>query len=334
MKRLLSLLAAGSAFALASPSIAQHSSMPGMPGMEAPAEPSSPAPAEDHSAHAPDHAAMGHDAAMLGMDHSGPDMAAMPDMQATGTALPAGNAPPPPVPSDHYADRFFPAAEMERARDIMMMEEGASQFGQVLLNVFEYQAHRRDDGYRWSGEAWYGGDINRLWLKSEGEGAFGGNLETAELQALYSRAIDPYFNLQAGIRQDFGRGPGRTYATIGIEGLAPGFSEVDGAMFLSSKGDVLGRFEAYYDQRITQRLIFQPRLEINLSAQDIPESAIGAGLTDIELGGRLRYEFSRQFAPYVGISYLHKSGATARLARTAGEDADAVSFVAGLRFWL
>jgi len=329
MRRFLSLLVAGSAIALASPTIAQHASMP---GMGAQAQPSPPAPAEDHAAPAPDHAAMGHDAPMPGMDHSGHDMAAMADR--AGTAQPVGNAPPPPVPSDHYADRFFPAAEMARAREAMMMEGGASLFGQVLFNVFEYQAHRGDGGYRWSGEAWYGGDINRLWLKSEGEGASGGDLETAELQALYSRAIDPYFNLQAGIRQDFGRGPGRTYATIGIEGLAPGFSEVGGAMFLSSKGDVLGRFEAYYDQRITQRLIFQPRLEINLSAQDIPESAIGAGLTDIELGGRLRYEFSRQFAPYVGISYLHKSGATARLARAAGEDADAVSFVAGLRFWL
>lgn len=333
MSRLLSLLAAGSAIALISPSIAQHASMP---GMEMPTKPS---PPEDHSAPVPDHGTTGHDAAMPGMDHSGHGTAAMPDMQppnvqTTGTAQPAGNAPPPPVPSDHYADRFFPAADMNRARDIMMMEEGGAQFGQVLLNVLEYQAHRGNDGYRWSGEAWYGGDINRLWLKSEGEGGFGGSLETAELQALYSRAIDPYFNLQAGIRQDFGRGPARTYATIGIEGLAPGFFEVEGAMFLSSKGDVLGRLEGTYDQRITQRLIFQPRLEMNLSAQDIPENAVGTGLTDIELGGRLCYEFSRQFAPYVGVSYLHKFGATARFARAAGEDAEAVSFVAGLRFWL
>ncbi|KFL48787.1 copper resistance protein CopB [Sphingobium sp. ba1] len=153
------------------------------------------------------------------------------------------------------------------------------------------------------------------------------------MQVLYSRAIDPYFNLQGGIRQDFGRGPDRTYATIGVEGLAPGMFEVEGALFLSTKGDVLGRVEGYYDQRITQRLILQPRAEVNFAAQDIPENDIGSGLVNIELGARLRYEFSRQFAPYIGVSYLRKAGDTARLSRLAGEDVHATSFVAGVRFW-
>ncbi|WP_197423640.1 copper resistance protein B, partial [Novosphingobium sp. CCH12-A3] len=116
---------------------------------------------------------------------------------------------------------------------------GGNNFGQVLLNLFEYQAHSGRDGYRWDGEGFYGGDINRLWLKSEGEGEFGRGIDSAEVQVLYSRAIDPYFNLQGGIRQDFGRGPDRTYATIGVEGLAPGMFEVEGALFLSTKGDVL-----------------------------------------------------------------------------------------------
>ena len=151
-----------------------------------------------------------------------------------------------------------------------LAQHGGQTFYQVLLNVAEYQFHSGRDGYRWDGEAWYGGDINRLWLKSEGEGEFRRGLDSAEVQALYSRAIDPYFNLQAGVRQDFGRGPKRTYATVGVEGLAPGFFEVEGALFLSTKGDVLGRVEGYYDQRVTQRLILQPRAEFNFSAQDVP----------------------------------------------------------------
>lgn len=270
---------------------------------------------------------------MPGMDHSQHDMGAASGMQMTGTALPAGNTPPPPIPTDHYADRDFPADEMARARSVMMKDQGAKPFGQVLLNIFEYQAHKGRDGYRWDGEGWYGGDLDRVWIKSEGEGEFGRGIDTAEVQALYSRAVDPYFNLQAGIRQDFGRGPDRTYSTVGFEGLAPGFFEVEGALFLSNKGDLIGRVEGYYDQRLTQRLIFQPRAEFNFSAQDVPENDIGSGLVNVELGARLRYEISRQFAPYVGLSYLRKTGDTARLSRLAGEDVHATSFVAGIRFW-
>jgi len=279
---------------------------------------------------------------MTGMDmsgdHSGHDMSAMsgmttPGMAQTGTALPAGDAPTPAAPMDHYADRFFPASDMSQSRAAMMREQGGQTLYQVMFNLAEVQAHTGRDGYRWDGEAWVGGDINRLWLKTEGEGAFRAGVESAEAQALYSHAIDPYFNLQAGIRQDFGQGPNRTYATVGFEGLAPYMFEVEGALFLSDQGDLLGRLEGYYDQRITQRLILQPRVELNLSAQDVPAYRIGTGLTDAELGLRLRYEISRQFAPYVGLSYEAKTGRSADFARADGKDPTTTSFVAGVRFW-
>lgn len=254
-------------------------------------------------------------------------------MEMTGTALPAGDSPAPPPPRDHYADRQFPKDEMARARARMMREQGGQTFHQVMFNLAEYRAHQGRDGYHWDGEAFVGGDISRLWLKSEGEGAFGDALERAEVQLLYSRAIDPYFNLQAGIRQDFGPGPDRTYATVGFEGLAPYMFEVEGALFLSDKGDLLGRFEGYYDQRIMQRLVLQPRVEFNLAAQDMPANRIGAGLTDAEFGLRLRYEITRRFAPYVGVSHEAKTGRTADFARADGEDPSTTSFVAGVRIW-
>jgi copper resistance protein B len=87
------------------------------------------------------------------------------------------------------------------------------------------------------------GDINRL-HQVGGRGSFREGIDSAEVQALYSRTIGPYFNLQAGVRQDLGPSPKRTYATVGLEGLAPGFFEVEGAVFLSNKGDVLGRLRA------------------------------------------------------------------------------------------
>ena len=301
-----------------------HSAMPGM------AMPQT-GPADDKAMPAMDHSTMpGMD---MSGDHAGHDMGAMQDMEMTGTALPAGNAPAPKPPMDHYADRQFPAADMAQSRMAMMHEQGGQSFSQVMFNLAEVQVRQGRDGYRWDGEAWFGGDINRLTLKSEGEGVFRRGVESAEIQALYSRAIGPYFNLQAGIRHDFQPSPSRTYATIGFEGLAPYWFEVEGAAFLSDKGDVLGRFEGYYDQRLTQRLVLQPRVELNLSAQDIPENKIGSGLVDAELGLRLRYEITRQFAPYIGVSYEAKTGRTADYARADGEDPTTTSLVAGVRIW-
>ena len=169
----------------------QHQASPAPQGDAAgqpqPASPAMPdMPGMDHSQHQdgamPD---------MPGMDHSQHGQTAMPGMQMTGTALPAGNAPPPPPPSDHFADRDFPGAEMARSRDIMMKDSGGNNFGQVLLNLFEYQAHSGRDGYRWDGEGFYGGDINRLWLKSEGEGEFGARPGTDFPSNPFEAAVSP-----------------------------------------------------------------------------------------------------------------------------------------------
>lgn len=345
MTRAAIMLAAASTLVLGTPAFAQDGAMQNMPGMvpggarpaqqkEKSAEPrpqeQAPMAGMDRGSHdKPDAEASDH----AQMDHSQHGATAMSGMEMTGTALPAGDAPPPPVPHDRYADRDFPAEDMARSHMAMMKESGDGKFGQLLLNIFEYQAHSGRDGYRWDGEAFYGGDINRVWLKSEGEGEFKRGVDTAEVQALLSHSVDPYFNLQAGVRQDLGRGARRTYATVGFEGLAPGMFEVEGALFLSQKGELLVRLEGYYDQRITQRLIVQPRVELNFSAQNIAENDTGSGLVDGEIGVRLRYEISRQFAPYLGVSYLRKVGDTVRYARAAGEDVHATSFVAGVRFW-
>jgi copper resistance protein B len=292
----------------------------------------------DHSGHGekqeseapdcpPEHAAMGH------CTPDAPKQVLPEPSAARGTDLPPGNAPAPAAPHDWYADRIWSKEAMDHSRHAMMVENGGQKIAFISLNLAEYQARKGRDGYRWDGEAWYGGDIERLTIKSEGEGSFGEGIEQTETQLLYNRAIGPYFNVQAGVRQDFGAGPDRTYATIGFEGLAPYWFEVEGALFLSAKGDLLGRVESYYDQRITQKLILQPMAELNLSAQDVRESGIGAGVSDVELGLRLRYEIVREFAPYVGVEWARKVGDTARFARAGGEDASKVSVVAGVRVW-
>lgn len=255
------------------------------------------------------------------------------DVAMTGTALPAGDAPPPPIPTDHYADRAYPPAANANARALMRHQQGGQAFYQVLFNLAELQVHDGHDGYRWDGEAWFGGDINRVTLKSEGEGTLHEGIDSAEVQLLYSRAVGPYFNLQGGVRHDLAPTHTRTFVTVGVEGLAPYMFQTEARAFVATTGQVLGRLEGWYDQRLTQRLVLQPRVELNLAAQNDRRTGTGAGLTDAELGLRLRYEIAREFAPYVGVSYESETGRTAAYSRAEGKDPTTTSFVAGIRFW-
>jgi len=286
--------------------------------------PAAPAPADPHAGH--------HMPAATPADpHAGHVMTA--PATATGAELPVGDAAAPTPPTDHLADKVYDPAQMDAARGVLRQEHGGMRLSRTMIDFAEVRPDKGADVYAWEGEFRYGGDIDRLVVKSEGEGAFGHGLEKAEVQALWSRAIGPYFDLQAGVRQDFQPRPRRTYATVGFEGLAPYWFDVEGAVFLSDKGDLSARFEGSYDLRLTQRLILQPRAEANLAAQDVPELGVGAGLTDVELGLRLRYELRREFAPFVGVHYERKFGDTADLARAAGEGRDDLRVVVGLRAW-
>jgi copper resistance protein B len=254
------------------------------------------------------------------------------DQAAAMPEAPIPQGPPPPTPTDHLADRYYNPAAMAAARSQLSAEHGGAIYSKVMANLFEYQAHSGGGGYRWEGMGWYGGDINRFVAKSEGQGSKRDGVESAEIQALYSRAVSPYFDLQAGVRQDF-KPHARTYLTVGTEGLLPYWFDVQGAVFLSTKGELLGRLEGTYDFRLTQRLILQPRAELNFSAQNTRATRTGSGLSDAELGLRLRYEISRQFAPYIGVSFDGKTGGTAAFARAAGQDVHTTSFVVGIRTW-
>jgi copper resistance protein B len=258
---------------------------------------------------------------------------ASPSVEQLGTNLPAGTGTPPPVPADKAADRFYRPSEMEDGRHHLQHMHGGQNFYQVMFDLAEYQIRDGDDGFNWDVEAWYGGDIHRLWLRSEGEGDFKRGVERAEIQALYSRAIGPYFNLQGGVRYDFRPNPSRVYAALGVEGLAPSFFELEGFVFLSDKGDVLLRAGGAYDQRITQRLILQPRAELNFALQDMPDIEVGSGLSEAELGLRLRYDITREFSPYVGVEYEESFGRTKDLRRVAGEKGQHWNLVIGVRTW-
>ena len=286
-----------------------------------------------------DHGMMDHSQMDHGqMDHGQAGHMSMEHMKMGGESAPSGDIPRSPPPPEafsgpvHAADKYVGAEVMAASRANVVRHIAGLPVFWFMADRAEYRARQGKDGYLWDVQAAYGGHVDKLWLKSEGEGNFDEKPESAEAQALWSHAIGPWWDVQAGVRQDL-VGPSRTYAVIGVQGLAPYLFEVDGAAFLSNKGDVTARIEAELDQRLTQRLILQPRVEFNLAAQDIPELGIGAGIDRIETGLRLRYAFAREFAPYIGIAQEWKVGQSADYARAAGEGASTTNFVAGVRFW-
>jgi copper resistance protein B len=299
-----------------------------------PTAPQSNLPAQQPPTCLPEHAAMGHctlpsPAQNAQSDpHAGHDMGSMP-----GPEIAPG--PPPPealTGPKHAADAYWGQA-MNRSRNILREEHGGMPVAKLFVDRAEARVRDERDGYLLDAQAWYGGDINKLWLKSEVEGSWGEKLEHAEVQALWSHAIDPWFDLQAGVRYDPQPGPNRSHLVLGVQGLAPYWWEVEGALFLSNKGDVTARAEAEYDLRITQKLILQPRAEVDLSLQDVPELAIGSGLTNASLGLRLRYQISPLVAPYIGVEYERAFGDTRRFLRAEGEDPGGFNLLAGIRFW-
>ena len=317
------------AVAATAPAMPAGHDMSSMPGMAMPEmAPSAGDPYAGRAMPAASDRPMQHD--MMSM----PGMAgtAASSMPAVGTDLAPGNAPAPAPVEGLAAARYWGVDAMQRANRGLRQEHGGMTYRQVLFNLAEVQVRDGRDGYRWDGEGWIGGDVDRFTLKSEGGGSVGRSVDHAEIQALYTRALDPYWNLQTGVRQDIAP-HARSYATIGVEGLAPYWFETEGALFLSDRGDVLARAEAWYDERVTQFFVLQPRVELNLSAQNVPRDRLGAGVTDAEIGLRLRYEKSRQVAPYVGVSWERQFGDTARFSRARGDDTGGFSLVAGVRTW-
>lgn len=209
----------------------------------------------------------------------------------------------------------------------------------TLFEQLEYciADNQTPDHLGWKVQGWIGGDFNKFWWKNEGEAVFEGPDEgETKTDLLYSRLITPFWNFQIGAQYANKWRPDeyedRWSGVFALQGLAPYKFELDNSLYISEDGDVTFEFEAEYNIRITQRLVLQPRAELGFAAQDIPERNLGAGMTDANLGLRLRYEIKREFAPYVGIRYRFLLGETDNIAQAAGVDTEQLFFVAGFRF--
>ena len=320
------------ALLLAQPVVAQtdHSSMPGMtmpaPATTPPAA-TPPAPAQVRS---PPPAA---------------EMPGMPGMTTPAPAVPRPGAPAPdpatrpasaPAPSAPVFPPLVPPVPVDTTGWPSPVADNAFK-SFLLFDILEFQHAPNLEGARWDVLGWYGGDTERVWFKSEGR--YNGISRTGDgdLQLLYGRLISPFIDLQAGVRYEqqlsWDNGLGRGFAVIGVKGLVPYGMELDASIFLSQSGDLSARVTLAQDFLLTQQLILQPRVELNAALQSAARYGVGAGVNDIEAGLRLRYEFRREFAPYVGVSWLQSLGETAALRSAGGENTSAFQLVAGVRLW-
>ncbi len=234
----------------------------------------------------------------------------------------------PSVPRDPHAY----AGGYEFSQFPMRHESAALKIGLLRFDRFEWVRNDDDTAIVYDLQAWYGVDHNRAVIKAEGD-VDDGRLEDARTELFWSRAVAVFWDAQIGLRHDGGQGPDRVWLAAGIQGLAPYWFDVDVTAYAGDKGRTALSFEAEYELLFTQKLILQPRFEANLYGKGDEERGLGSGLSDISAGLRLRYEFRREFAPYVGIEWVGKYGGSADYARAAGLDAKETRAVAGARFW-
>ena len=233
----------------------------------------------------------------------------------------------PDVRSPDYSDgyRYTNMRGMDMADHV--------RIGMLLVDQLEY-AHDNhgNNGAFLDAEMSYGEDFDKLWLKAEGDSARG-RLEDLRTEVLWNHAIASYWGTELGLRHDWGEGPDRTWAAFGVQGLAPFWFDTEAEVYLGGNGRTAARVQLEYEELITQRLVLQPKFEVNLYGKDDPQRGLGSGLSDSELGVRLRYDIKREFGPYIGVVWRERYGRTATLARAKGVPAGELQLTAGLRFW-
>lgn len=289
-----------------------------------------PAAAQSHDGHsghqaaAVDHSKMDHSK----IDHSTMDHSKMDHSRMDHSQHAPMQQPREPIPEVTDADRAaaFPAI------DHGAMQHPPAINSLLLVDRLEQWDGRHGNGQAWEASGWIGGDINRLWLRSEGERRDGRTV-SSDLELLYGRSISPWWDVLAGVKQDFRPADPRTWAALGIQGMAPYKFETSATLYAGSGGQLMAKAEVEYDVLLTNRLILQPMLEATLAARDEPAHGIGRGLNKIEAGLRLRYEFSRRFAPYIGITHERLFGDTADYSRMDEDHARDTRWVAGVRMW-
>lgn len=297
---------------------------------------------DDHAAHqaAPvDHSKMDHST----MDHSKMDHSTMDHSKMDHSTMEHPKMdhsrmdPSLHAPTQSPREPIPALTDADRAAAFPPIDHGAMQHAPAInsllrVNRLEQWDGGHGNGQAWEASGWIGGDINRLWLRSEGERRDGRTV-SSDLELFHGRSISPWWDLLVGVKQDFRPADSRTWAALGIQGMAPYKFETSATLYAGSGGQLMAKAEVEYEVLLTNRLILQPMLEATLATRDEPGHGIGRGLNKVETGLRLRYEFSRRFAPYIGIAHERLFGDTADYSRLDGDHARDTRWVAGVRMW-
>lgn len=247
---------------------------------------------------------------MPGMDHG---------------SMQGGSAPPDARDPHAYSDGYDFGSHALHLAD-------HHNFSALLVDSLEWVYTNDNSSAAYDLQAWYGKDYDRLVFKAEGT-ADNGKLQDASTELLWGHAVAIYWDAQLGVRYDSGVDPGQGWLAFGLQGLAPYWFELDTTAYIGDAGRTALRLKAEYELLITQKLILQPRLEANFYGQSNPARGLGSGLSELEAGLRVRYEFRREVAPYIGIVWANKYGGTADYAQAAGENTKETQLVAGVRLW-
>ena len=232
------------------------------------------------------------------------------------------------------ADAIYDPAAMRAARQNLRYEHGQVRNAMFAADRLEFVSGDNDDALHWDTEAWYGGDHEKLIVKSSGLASVtGAGLDEAEFQVLWSHAMSPFFDLRTGLRYDL-EPDGLVHLVIGAVGIAPYWLELEGAVYLSADGDLTAAIDVEYEWLFTQKLALQSLTEISASAQEIKALETGSGLNEISQSLRLRYSLTRQFIPYAGLQWSRAFGGSANLLSAGGHNQSELSFIAGINFWL
>jgi copper resistance protein B len=264
--------------------------------------------------------------AMGGMQHGAMPSDAHGDRAMDAMGPMQGGRPPADARSPDYSDGVGYGSMVG-----MDMRDNAP-IGMLLVDQLEAFDGQEATGQRWEAEGRYGNDRDKVWLRTEGERSHG-RVEDADLEMFWNRNIATFWSTQLGVRYDFGEGPTRNWAAFGVQGLAPYWFELEATGYVGENGRTAARLRAEYELLLTQRLILQPEIELNLYGKDDPARRIGSGLSDAQFALRLRYEVTRQFAPYLGVSWVRPLGTTADYAREDHQPLLDRQIVAGVRFW-
>jgi copper resistance protein B len=264
---------------------------------------------------------------MEGMDHSqmqGMDHSKMEGMQPAKQPQTQSRTPIPPLTD---ADR---AAVYKSPGGHAVHDTALNSF--FIFEKLEWQDADDGSALNWEAQGWIGGDVDRLWLRSEGERT-NGKTEKAEVQALWGHSISPWWDLVGGVRQDFKPEDPQTWAAFGVQGLALYNFEAQATAYLGEGGQTAARLEGNYDILLTNKLILQPTAEFNFYGKNDPKRGVGSGLSESDVGLRLRYEIRPEFAPYVGVTWNRAYGKTADYASEEGGDSNEARLVLGVRVW-